>query len=195
MHPAVNGEVTIICLTDSVHLTDLGLKLTRGARASVPLAAAAKSRDLSTAKIDGTVTTQTMQATVIRARENVGSDTTHSQSPRHNSLDLSPLVAAIQVLTDEVRGLRRDLASKPAAPPPTVDFTPLLARLQAMALVAAPSHAAPVPASAPVPEERFIPSNLTGGDLSASLNVASESSDDPGLADTLKALKAAKKKR
>jgi len=192
MQPANgNGEVTIISLTDLVVIGDLGLRLTRGARVSVPLSSAMKSRDLSKAKLDGTVTTQTLRSAAIRAQENVSSDTVTSQSPRHSSLDFTPLLEALSVLTEEVRGLRRDLARAPTpAPTPTLDLTPLLAQLQAVA-------GAPVaPRSVVVaPDEVFIPSNLTGRDLSASLNVSSESSDDPGLADTLKALKAAKKKR
>lgn len=192
MQPANgNGEVAIIALTDLVVLPDLGVRLTRGAKVSVPLSAAMKSRDLSKAKVDGTVTTQTLRSAAIRAQENVSSDTVTSQSPRHSPLDLSPLLDALAVLTEEVRGLRRDLARAPVAAP-ALDLTPLLAQLQTV-VAASPVRAAP--SSALPNEEVFIPSNLTGGDLSATLNVASESTDDPGLADTMKALKAARKKR
>lgn len=190
MQPANgSGEVTIIALTDLVVVPDLGVRLTRGARVSVPMSAAMKSRDLSKAKLDGTVATQTLRSAAIRAQENVSSDTVTSQSPRHSPLDFSPLLDALAVLTEEVRGLRRDLSRAPA-PASALDLTPLLAQLQAVT----GSTVAPRP-SVVAPDEVFIPSNLTGGDLTASLNVSSESSDDPGLADTMKALKAARKKR
>jgi hypothetical protein len=156
------------------------------------MSAAMKSRDLSKAKVDGTVSTQTLRSSVIRAQEHVSSDTVTSQSPRSTSLDIAPVLAALQKLTDEVRGLRSDLASRPVSPPPSVDFSPLLRALTAIPQTGGAVVAAAVP---PSPEEVFIPSNLTGGDLSAKLNVASESTDDPGLADTMKALKAARKKR
>jgi len=194
-----DGEVTIICLVDTLHLPDLGLRLTRGARAAVPMSLAMKSRDLSKAKVDGTVGTQTLRSSVIRAQEHVSSDTVTSQSPRAATVDFSPVLAALQQLTDEVRALRLDIASRPVAPPPVVDLTPLLQQLQGAMVTAkvAPTVPGAVTRTAPVvpTEEMFIPSNLTGGDAAVTLNVASESSDDPGLADTLKALKAARKKR
>jgi hypothetical protein len=183
-----DGEVTIICLVDTLHLPDLGLRLTRGARAAVPMSLAMKSRDLSKAKVDGTVGTQTLRSSVIRAQEHVSSDTVTSQSPRAATVDFSPVLAALQQLTDEVRALRLDIASRPVAPPPVVDLTPLLQQLQGAMATAKVAPTAP-------PEEMFIPSNLTGGGAAVTLNVASDSSDDPGLADTLKALKAARKKR
>lgn len=188
------GEVKIICLVDSIHLTDLGLRLTRGAQATVAMSSAMKSRDLSKAKVDGTVSTQTLRSSVIRAQEHVSSDTVTSQSPRAAPLDIAPVLTALQRLTDEVRGLRSDLSSRPVSPSPSVDFSPLLRALSAT--LQAGGAPAPVAVSLPAsPEAVFIPSNLTGGDLSAKLNVSSESTDDPGLADAMQALKAARKNR
>lgn len=183
-----DGEVTLVCQVDLLHLPDLGLRLTRGSRVSIPMTAAMKSRDLSKAKIDGTVVTQTVRSSVIRAQERVSSDTVTSQSPRASApaLDLSPLLGAIQQLTDEVRALRADMASRGA----TYDLAPLVQQLQGV-ISTGPSPAARVEQT----EAVFIPSNLTGGDLSASLNVTSDSNDDPGLVDAMRALKAAKKKR
>lgn len=179
-----------MALTDLVVLPDLGLRLTRGSKIVVPMSAALKSRDLSKAKVDGIVATQTLRSAAIRAQENVSSDTVTSQAPRHNPLDLIPLLDALAVLTEEVRGLRRDLARAPA-PAPALDLTPLLAQLQTVAGASAPQTKV---VFAP-PEEVFIPSNLTGGDIMATMNVASENSEDPGLADAMQALKAARKKR
>ena len=193
-----DGEVTIICLVDSIHLSDLGLRLTRGARVSVPMSLAMKSRDLSKAKVDGTVSTQTLRSSVIRAQEHVSSDTVTSQAPRATAtVDFAPLLAALQQLTDEVRALRSDVTSRPVVPPPVVDLAPLLQQLQGAMATVKVAHPVAVTGSAPMAptEEMFIPSNLTGGDAAVTLNVASESSDDPGLADTLKALKAARKNR
>jgi hypothetical protein len=160
------------------------------------MSAAMKSRDLSRAKVDGTVGTQTLRSSVIRAQEHVSSDTVTSQSPRAvtQALDLGPLLGALQQLTDEVRALRADVAMRPMQPPPVVDLAPMIHHLQG-ALAGVKVESAPVVGSSPVPDAVFIPSNLTGGDLSASLNVTSESSDDPGLADAMRALKAAKKNR
>lgn len=189
-----DGEVKIICLVDSIHLTDLGLRLTRGSHVTVSMSAAMKSRDLSRAKVDGTVNTQTLRSSIIRAQEHVSSDTVTSQSPRATapSLDFGPLLGALQQLIEEVRGLRADLVSRPAAAPPPVDLSPLLRSLTAFPQTGAISLPAAVPSS---PEEVFIPSNLTGGELSAKLNVSSESTNDPGLADAMKALKTARKNR
>lgn len=191
-----DGEVTIICLVDSIHIADLGLRLTRGARVSVPMSAAMKSRDLSRAKVDGTVGTQTLRSSAIRAQEHVSSDTVTSQSPRALTqvLDLGPLLDAIHQLTDEVRALRTDVASRPMQPPPVVDLAPLIHQLQ-VALAGVKSNTPTAVEDPAVPDAVFIPSSLTGGELSASLNVASESTNDPGLSDTMKALKAARKKR
>lgn len=189
------GEVTILCLVDAIHLPDLGLRLVRGARVSVPMSAAMKSRDLSRAKVDGTVSTQTLRSSVIRAQERVSSDTVTSQSPRASApaLDLSPLLGAIQQLTDEVRALRSDMASRPVTQAAPVDLSPLVQHLQGV-ISTAKGEDRPT-AQIERADAVFIPSNLTGGDLSASLNVSSESNDDPGLADAMKALKAARKKR
>ena len=193
-----NGEVTIVCLTDSIYLRDLGAHLTRGSRMSVPLSVAMRSRDLVAAKMDNLVSTQTVRSSVIREQENVSSDTVTSQSPRHTSLDLSPILIAVYQLADEVREMRRELAaSLPTAPvSPTVDFAPLLAQLQGMVAPQSPgeklrqTHMAP-----PDRDEIFIPSNLTGsGDLNTTLKVSSESSVDQGVADAMAALKAARKK-
>lgn len=192
-----DGEVTIVCQVDAIQLPDLGLRLMRGSRVSVPLSAAMKSRDLSKAKVDGTVVTQTLRSSVIRAQEHVSSDTVTSQSPRASAptLDIGPLLGAIRQLTDEVRALRADLATRPVQPPPVVDLAPLVQQLQGALAGVKHNTAATAVETPAVPDAVFIPSNLTGGDLSASLNVTSESSDDPGLSDAMRALKAAKKKR
>lgn len=116
-----NGEVTIIALTDLVVLPDLGVRLMRGAKVNVPLSAAMRSRDLSKAKMDGIVTTQTLRSAAIRIQENVSSDTVTSQAPRSGVHDPNLLLEALAVLTEEVRGLRRDLAHTVQ---PTLDLAP-----------------------------------------------------------------------
>jgi hypothetical protein len=212
MTPTANGEVTIICLTDTVHLHDIGVHLTRGHRANIPMSQAMKSRDLSAAKLDGTVTVQTLRsAATVRAQEFTSSDTTHSQAPRHNPVPPAPpvvplesnsIVAAIERLTVEVQGMRADITRLQQQPPATVapvmDFTEL--REYVRSLPRGVPHA-PMPASvwptqeAEAPEERFIPSNLTGGVTAPDLKVASETSTSPQLTGTAEALKAARKKR
>lgn len=205
MTPTANGEVTIICLTDTVHLHDIGVHLTRGHRVNIPMSQAMKSRDLSAAKLDGTVTIQTIRsAATVRAQEFTSSDTTHSQAPRHSPApsvpvaEANPILAAIERLTVEVQGMRADLTRLQQQPPQGVDFTEL--REYVRSLPRGVPHA-PMPASvwptqeAEAPEERFIPSNLTGGVTAPDLKVASETSTSPQLTGTAEALKAARKKR
>jgi len=214
MTPTTNGEVTIICLTDTVHLYDIGVHLTRGHRANIPMSQAMKSRDLSAAKLDGTVTIQTLRsAATVRAQEFTSSDTTHSQAPRHNPAppaptEPSPVLAAIERLTVEVQGMRADITrlQQQSAGTPKVDF---LAELKeyVRTLPRIPHDPMPdslwptrhtkdqPPVSGPPAEEMFIPSNLTGGVTAPDLKVASETSTSPQLTGTAEALKAARKKR
>ena len=205
MTPATNGEVTIICLTDTVHLHDIGVHLTRGHRANIPMSQAMKSRDLSAAKLDGTVTIQTIRsAATVRAQEFTSSDTTHSQAPRHAPAptEPNPIIAALERLTVEVQGMRADITRLQQQPTqaavPQVDMSRMLAMLEEriqnpMVTIQAPrGHTAPTPEA---PSEMFIPSNLTGGVTAPDLKVASETSTSPQLTGTAEALKAARKKR
>ena len=205
-----NGEVTIICLTDIIHLHDIGVHLTRGHRVNIPMSQAMKSRDLSAAKLDGTVTIQTIRsAATVRAQEFTSSDTTHSQAPRHNPApqapqpsEPSPILAALERLTVEVQGMRGDItrlmqqSSQGVAP--VVDLTELREYVRSLPRGV---HHAPMPASvwptqeAEAPTEMFIPSNLTGGVTAPDLRVASETSTSPQVTGTAEALKAARKKR
>ena len=191
-----DGEVKIICLVDSIHLSDLGLRLARGASVSVSMSAAMKSRDLSKAKIDGTVSTQTLRSSVIRSPDHVSFEATPAPIPappslRSSPVDLAPVLAALQRLTDEVKGLRSDLASRPVAPSPVLD--PSVRRTGTPVETGRPSSLVGDGFSSP--ETVFIPSNLTGGNAPTNLNVSSESTEDPGLADTMAALKAARNRR
>jgi hypothetical protein len=203
MTAATNGEVTIICLTDTVHLHDIGVHLTRGHRANIPMSQAMKSRDLSAAKLDGTVTIQTIRsAATVRAQEFTSSDTTHSQAPRHNPapIEASPILAAIERLTVEVQGMRGDLTrlmQQPHVAAPQVDMSRVLAMLEErlqnpLVTVQGPARTAQVQEA---PSEMFIPSNLTGGVTAPDLKVASETSTSPQVTGTAEALKAARKKR
>lgn len=211
-----NGEVTILCLTDQVHLQDIGVHLTRGHRASVSLSQAMKSRDLSAAKLDGTVAIQaTRAAATVRAQEYTSSDTTHSQARRHSPAppadvlatlgDLAGEVREVRAivlrLTDEVRGIRADLHRLMQQPSPQVDLSRVMAKLDECL-----ANPARVVRGTPEPIERrgtphveepsvFIPSNLTGGMAAQELRVASETSEIPQLTGTAEALKAARKKR
>lgn len=200
-----NGEVTIICLTDIVHLHDIGVHLTRGHRVNIPMSQAMKSRDLSAAKLDGTVTIQTIRsAATVRAQEFTSSDTTHSQAPRHSpapppQVPMDPILAAIERLTVEVQGMRADIARLQQQPQvvPQVDLARVLAMLEEriqnpVMTVQGPSRTAHAPEA---PSEMFIPSNLTSGVKAPDLKVASETSTSPQLTGTAEALKAARKKR
>lgn len=204
--PTTNGEVTIICLTDIIHLHDIGVHLTRGHRVNIPMTQAMKSRDLSAAKLDGTVTIQTIRsAAVVRAQEFTSSDTTHSQAPRHNPTpaEPNPILAAIERLTVEIQGMRADLTrlqQQPPAASPVVDLTRVMAMIEErlqhpMMVVQGHSRTALEPLGPDAPMEMFIPSNLTGGVSAPDLKVASETSTSPQLTGTAEALKAARKKR
>jgi hypothetical protein len=195
-----DGEVKIICLVDAIHLSDLGLRIARGASVSVSMSAAMKSRDLSKAKMDGTVSTQTLRSSVIRSPDHVSFEATPApiaippsprSSPPELAPELAPVLAALQRLTDEVRGLRADLASRPVAPSPVSD--PSVRRTGTPVGTERPGSSVGDEFSSP--ETVFIPSNLTGGNLPTNFNVSSESTEDPGLADTMAALKAARNRR
>ena len=201
MRPApVNGEVTIRCLTDEVHLRDLGIRLTRGNTTTIPLSRAMGSRDLSSAKIDGTVSAQTLRSSVIRAQEMVSSDTTTSQSPRHLSaptVDLNPVMDAILYLTESVAALRQEVAALRQKPDQTLDLTPVLVALQGLSpKLSGITERVPQPHKDPAPQEDviFIPSNITGNDLSTNLNVTASSETNSGVEDATQALKDARKK-
>lgn len=213
MTTATNGEVTILCLTDTVHINDLGVHLTRGHRVNVPLSKAMNSRDLSAAKLDGTVTIQTLRsAATVRAQEFVSSDTTHSQAPRYNPVsgNSGSVMEAIERLTSEVRAMRADitrLMQQPVVIPtvtPTVDYSPVLAKIlgymqalsanQAVTVVQGPGYTRTIP-TASGDLEMFIPSNLTGVGDTPSLRVDSNNTDSQSVTGASEALKAARKKR
>ena len=200
------GEVTITCVTDLVKLHDLGIYLTRGQKGVVSMATAMKSRDLSAAKLDGSVTVQTLRSAAVRVKENVSSDTTHSQAPRYTPpSDIANLTEAVLNLTEEVRGMRQDmdaLIHRGGAQP---DFSTLLAKIQDMfwahTLAERPTvPPSPVGNQMPPPpviaseEEVYIPSNLTGGDLKSSLNVTTHESLQPGISNAAEALKDARRR-
>jgi len=212
-----NGEVTIICLTDTVHLHDIGVHLTRGHRVNVPMTQAMRSRDLSAAKQDGTVAIQTIRsAATVRAQEFTSSDTTHSRAPRHSPAPGGPdaLAVAIERLTQEVQGMRVDITrlqqqrpvAPPVAPPVVVDILaelkeyvrtlPQVGRTESALESMRPTQQVQgFPPAVVAVEEMFIPSNLTGGATASDLKVASETSTSPQLTGTAEALKAARKKR
>jgi hypothetical protein len=189
MQPPVNGEVTIICLTDEVILRDLGVRLTRGAKVEVPLSAAMKSMDLQRAKIDGTVSTQTLRASTIRAHEYASSDTTTSQAPRYqppvqNPVDLGPLMGVVQSLADAVNSLRIDVAALKNSQATVVH------------VAAPPSALASTPQAPPAPDAPvFIPDRIMGDDLKPTLDVKPQSVEAHGVEDAARALKNTRKKR
>lgn len=197
-----NGEVTIICLTDLVNLPDLGIRLTRGAKIEVSLSAAMRSRDLSAAKINGMVSTQTLRASAIRAQEMVSSDTVTSRSPRYVPpvlVDLSPLMDAIQTLTEEVRAMRVELAERPAPMAPTLDMDLLVSQLRGMlsetSFPVLKQQVVEVQQATPQEEPMFIPSHITGEGLESTLEVAAHTTEAPGLVDAAKALKSVRRRR
>lgn len=208
MSSTMSGEVTIMCLTDEVILRDLGVHLTRGHRVNVPMSTAMRSRDLSAAKLDGTVSIQTLRSAAVRAQEYTSSDTVHSQAPRHvpapPQVDLSLVVAALERLSGEVQGMREDLARLARAGATREDLSGLLARVEERLAQPIPVFGRQVdrtglvpnpPTPLEEPTEMFIPSNLTGGAQVSDLKVSSETSDSPQLTGTAAALKAARKKR
>jgi hypothetical protein len=199
------GEVTIICLTDLVHIQDIGVRLTRGHRVNIPLSVATKSRDLSAAKLDGTVTIQTLRtAATVRAQEFASSDTTISTAPRHTPgvvVEYASILAALERLTEEVQGLRVDITrlhqQSPGTGAPARDVSRLLAMLEERIQnpMVTVRGSTPTEHVLEAPAEMYIPSNLTGGVTAPDLKVASETSTSPQITGTAEALKAARKKR
>jgi hypothetical protein len=196
MQSPVNGEVTIICLTDEVILRDLGVRLTRGAKVEVPLSAALKSRDLQRAKIDGTVSTQTLRASTIRTQEYASSDTTTSRSPRFQphpppppapQVDMAPLMDAMRAMAEELKSLRAELVTLKQAPPEKVTVR------EVPSVVVPQAHGKPVP-QATTEEPVFIPSGITGKGLKPTLDVSAQENSTPGVDDAVAALKSARKR-
>ena len=208
------GEVTIVCVANEVRLPDLKLFLTRGQKVTVPFSSSMRSRDLSQAKMDGTVTTQVMRASqirppvppdVARVQELVSSNTTTSQAVRSNQkpqqpqeVDMSPVLGALHTLTDEVRALRRDMAQQPS-PVPSLDLSPLIQAIQGLRIAGGPSTAEPVATvqnSLPsASEARFIPSSIVPTESTTNLEVSATETDGGSVDDVAAALKRAKTKR
>lgn len=193
------GEVTIVCLTDSVHLHDIGVHLTRGHRTNVSTSVAAKSKDLAAAKSDRTVSIHNSRAAVIVPR------TPSEPAPRVEALadrhappvEFTELIRAVVNLTEEIIGLRRDLSQQRPQP---VDVAKVFAGLEErlrhpVQVVRAAPASSDDPALPPELEEVFIPSNLTGGATATELKVSSETAENHQLTGTAAALKAARRKR
>lgn len=193
----VAGEVTIICLTDEVNLRDLGVRLTRGAKVEVPLSAAMKSRDLQRAKVDGTVFTQTLRASAIRAHEYASSDTTTSQSPRFQPptpapVDMAPLLGVVQALTEEVRNLRAEVTMLKQAPAPVAYLDPEVLR-DVLSSISAQVPRQPV-ATPPPDDPVFIPEHIMDGSLKPTLDVKPQRAEAHGVDDAAKTLKSVRKR-
>jgi len=199
----VAGEVTIICLTDEVNLRDLGVRLTRGAKVEVPLSAAMKSRDLQRAKVDGTVFTQTLRASAIRAHEYASSDTTTSQSPRFQPpapapVDMAPLLGVVQALTEEVRSLRAEVTLLKQAPAPVAYLDPEVLR-DVLSSISAQAPRQPVATHQIVPTQPpddpvFIPERIMDDSLKPSLDVKSHRAEASGVDDAAKTLRSVRKR-
>ena len=186
MSNPASGDVTLVGMTDAVFLADLGVRLTRGARVTVPFSSAMKSRDLAAAKADGTVAVHAPRASAVRPPEVV-------ETGRYGLVDLAPLLLAVRQLTEEVRGIREYLAIRGpgTASSDLSSLEALLRRVTAQGAV--PGAVLAPPGSVETPsEELFIPSNLTGGSV-ASLKVSSESSEDRSVEDAMSALRAARR--
>ena len=200
------GEVTILCLVNEVRILDLGVFLTRGQSAKVAFSQAMKSRDLSQARMDGTVQTQVLRTSAIRqhtpldaarVQERVSSNVTTSVTPRHEppapAMDLGPVLGALSALTDEVRALRKDMAANPV---PALDLTPLVQALQGLKVTGPVS--ASVGVSSPEPKESedlFIPGKIVTDVAPVNLDVVSEESDGGDVNDVAAALKKARQGR
>ena len=122
------GEVEVVCLGDTAHIQDLGLRMVRGSRYTTTLSAAAKSRDLEMAKKQGIVGVKIMRAAIIR-QESLphvvdGSSQNQRTISRANlSAPSAPapvpvpasdgnVAKALRELTNEVRKLREDIKAQ-----------------------------------------------------------------------------------
>jgi len=193
MHPPIeNADVVIRCLTDTITLKDLGVTLSRGAQVTVSSLVATKSRELTQAKLNGSVSTQTVKSAPPRAQEHTSSDTTTPQSPRYTptpQMDFSPVLVALENLTNEVRRLRQDIAARPIQP--ALDLTPLISALRALPVAGLPERQAS-PVVDPT-EPLYIP-DLGSGLSSENVVVNSGSSINPEMDASIKALKDRKKR-
>jgi len=209
-----SGEVELVCLGDTAHILDLGLKMVRGSRVRTTLSAISRSRDLETAKAQGIVGVKVMKAQTIK-QDNLPTPTEHSANQRaitrsavHPStaahpgaqvvpteFDQSPVLRALRELTAEVRSLREEVRRLPTTPIIDPNLIPLITEAVRVAFsgFSFTPGAGPSVQSLSSTEERFIPRGIVTG--TAKLDIETARSTTGGVDDAEAALRAARRSR
>jgi len=216
----MSDEVEIICLGDTAHIHDLGLKMVRGARVMTTLSATSRSRDLEAAKVQGIVAVRVMRAQTIK-QNNLPAPPPRPQirfapstpipvdPPTFLSPEIDPtqVLLALQSLALEVRSLREELRKvsvAPAAPVPAPQAPAIDSALLALSLSEAVRAAlsgltfsgggSAVPQSSfASDEERFIPSGIVTGTAKQDIETSRETTR--GIDDAETALRNARRRR
>jgi len=208
----MSDEVEIICLGDTAHIHDLGLKMVRGARVMTTLSATSRSRDLEAAKVQGIVAVRVMRAPAPPPRPQIRfapSTPIPVDPPTFLSPEIDPtqVLLALQSLALEVRSLREELRKvsvAPAAPVPAPQAPAIDSALLALSLSEAVRAAlsgltfsgggSAVPQSSfASDEERFIPSGIVTGTAKQDIETSRETTR--GIDDAETALRNARRRR
>lgn len=207
----MNGEVEIICLSDSARIPDLGLSMTRGSRMNVSVSNASRSRDLELAKAQGIVAVREIKVSVLRTIQGSSMSKTEDENLKkvqrtalnwsgpNQSSEVTDFLLAIKELTKEISALRSDLAQRPpSAPVPVVDTSAVTEALR-VALsgisVSSPLVSSPrTQVSLSPDEERFIPSGIVPTNLKADISPNTTNEGAGSLEDAQAALREARRR-
>ena len=213
----MSDEVELTCIGDSAHISDLGLKLSRGSKIWMSLTAIGKSKDLVEAKRLGLVTVRVLKARIIKANTLSATVTapTQSRGQQISAIPYTPISAVlptptvkvssapetapngqISELIREIRGLREDVRGQKQS----VETQSIHQMVSALAATIRDSfqgvHFEGATQTSPsLPEEVYIPSGIVTGVKAeiTTLNEISESTSS--LDDAQGALKKARRNR
>lgn len=188
------GAVEVVCVGDTAYLQDLGLNLTRGEKVSLTLLAANRSKDLADAEKRGIVEVNVVKAHTVRAevprpppndspnRRTIERSAYHAGTPptppETPTVDFSPVLEALAVLTREVRELKDEVGR-------------MSLRTVAVEVGSLKATRRPVTSESDVPV--FIPSGIVDQTLTADVNP--QSSKTGGVSEAEEALRALRKKK
>ena len=214
------SDVELVCLGDTAHIQDLGLKMVRGASITTTLTTIAKSRDLEVAKAQGLVSVTVLKAQMIRRDlpstpvEDSPNQRAISRSATSAANSPSPasgyFTSALQGLTMEVRLLREDLRRTQRLEaklievdakenPSSVVFDPVLLMSMLRTVLSefdfGSGNASPsVARTSSTPEAVFIPSGIVTT-ATKKLDIETSRSTTSGVDDAEEALRNARRRK
>jgi len=188
-------EVEIVCLGDSAHIPDLGLKLRRGAKVAATLTMVSGSRDLAELKRLGVVAVTELKAQAIRRDAPVAQipSPKNPPPPLPATRPMAPTVPdetahLLRGILEEIKGLRADLKARPVQEArPEIDLGPMVSAIQSALNRPGVDSGRRVETRHEVEagdlsrEERFIPSGIVSGNLKSEIATQDSSSENSGL--------------